>query len=945
MIFRFATNTRPTLIQNHILYTLLRNTRKTEPRRRETSCSFQYWGSAAGPFALFLLLALSLNIQAQSAARFPLNANALKELELRNIANSSSSGRVADVAVDPRNRSIWYVATAAGGLWKTFNRGLNWQPIFDSGGSYSLGCIAIDPGNPDVVWLGTGENQSQRAIGFGDGVYRSGDSGKTWKYMGLKNSEHIGKIIVDPRNSNVVYVASQGPLWAPGGDRGLYKTTDGGTTWRAILQISENTGISDLSYDPRNPDLLYAASYQRRRHTSILIAGGPESAIFKSTDGGEHWTKLTSGLPKVDTGRIGIAVSPQKPDVVYATVTTSRSNKEGGFFRSEDRGATWSKMSGYMVVDPQYYGEIYPDPHQFDRVYAVDVAIQVTEDGGKTVKPAGWRVHSDNHSITFDPGDANHLLVGNDGGLYESYDAGRTWKHFDNLPVIQFYRVSTDNGLPFYNIYGGTQDNGSQGVPSRTNSRAGIRAADWWMTGGGDGFQSRADQENASIVYHCSQNVNCFRLDLKTGVNTSIHPDFGEENSKLRWRWDIPFIISPHNQKRLYVAGNRLARSDDRGTTWKLISPDLTRQIDRDSIPVMGKTWGPDAVWKHVFTDTFGNGTSLSESPRKEGLLVLGTDDGLIQISEDGGATWRFTGKFPGVPDATYVTSVFSSPHDQNTIFATFNDFQRGNFKPYVCKSQDLGRTWWPIIGNLPDRDPVWTIAQDHVNPNLLFIGTELGLSFSIDGGVRWTRLQSGAAPAAFRDLQIQKRENDLVAATFGRGFYVLDDYSPLRQLTPEVLVKDAELFAAGRKARLYEEIGYLIASGDSAPNPKFGALVTYYLREDQPAEAKTILIISDGEGKVIRQLDVPAKAGIHRAVWDLRTAPPSRSQTPTGDTNAEDGPPAAGRAAQAGRVRLGNLVAPGTYIVTLQKIVNGQAAPLGTPRMLEVVPLEASNR
>ena len=924
------------------------------------------------------------------------------EIQMRNISGTFTSGRIADVAVDPHNRDIWYVATASGGLWKTTNRGITFNPIFDNGGSYSLGCVTVDPNNPDTVWLGTGENQAQRAIGYGDGIYKSTDAGRTWKNMGLRNSEHIAKILIDKRDSKVIWVAAQGPLFAPGGDRGLYKTTDGGQTWKPILQISENTGVTDIDIDPRNPDVIYAAAYQRRRNTSVIVSGGPEAGIFKTTDGGAHWTQLKDGLPAVDMGRIALAISPQKPDVVYAFIMTAKVNKMSGYYRSDDAGAHFARGAAFEVQDPEYYGEIFADPSQYDRVYGMDINVFVTEDGGKTVQRAGWGVHSDNHALVFDPADPQHLIEGNDGGLFESYDHGRTWRHFNNIPVTQFYRVSVDNGLPFYNVYGGTQDNGSQGVPSRTSNRAGIRTSDWMNTGGGDGYQSRADQDDASIVYTCSQQINCVRLDLKTGISTSINPQAGRggrggqtpaapppgkvDDPKLRSRWDIPFIISPHNHTRLYIAGNRLMRSDDSGASWKLVSPDLTRSIDRDTVPVMGKVWGADAVWKNEFTDEYGTGTALAESPLKEGLLFVGTDDGLVQISEDGAQTWRKIDKFPGVPDLTYVTGVHPSPTDVNTVYVTLNDFQRGNFKPYVVKSTDLGRTWTSIAGDLPDRDPAWTIVQDHVNPRLLFLGTEFGLSFSIDGGARWIRIANGMPTIAIRDLEIQRRESDLAAASFGRGFFILDDYSALRQITPETLASEGALFAPGRKARQYDEIGYYRAQGDNiaSPNPAFGAMLTYYLRDDLASAGgadapKYVLQIADSTGKMVRQIDASTRAGLHRVAWDLRETPPvipgggrggrgGGGRGGAGAAGAAGGAGAAGAggagagaadagdpAAQAGRGGGGGgfggrggrgaAVKPGVYTVTLGKLAGTNFTPLGQPQKVEVVPLEASNR
>jgi len=920
---------------------------------------------------LFLTIstaAVSLGlILAQPTAAPTLNTDLVRDLAMRNIAGTFSSGRIADVAVDPKNRDVWYVASASGGLWKTTNRGISFQPIFDDGGSYSLGCVTVDPKNSNVVWLGTGENQAQRAIGYGNGIYKSTDAGRTWTNMGLRNSEHIAKILIDPRDSNAVLVASQGPLFSAGGDRGLYKTSDGGQTWKPILEISENSGITDIDVDPRNSGVIYAAAYQRRRNTSVIVAGGPDAGIFKTTDGGAHWTRLNDGLPTVDMGRIALAVSPQKPDVVYAFIMTARGNQQSGFYRSEDAGAHWTKGTVFEVQDPEYYGEIFADPFQFDRVYGMDVSVFVTDDGGKTVTRAGWSVHSDNHALVFDPTDPNHLIEGNDGGLYESYDRGHSWRHFNNIPVTQFYRVSVDNGLPFYNVYGGTQDNGSQGVPSRTMNRAGIRTSDWMSTGGGDGYQSRADPEDPNIVYTCSQQINCVRLDLKTGISASINPRPGRggrgaaptpqpgkvDDPKLRDRWDIPFIISPHDHKRLYIAGNRLMRSDDSGSTWRLVSPDLTRNIDRDTIPVMGKVWGADAVWKNAFTDQYGTGTALAESPLKEGLLFVGTDDGLLQISEDGAETWRKIDKWPDVPDLTYVTDVHPSPTDLNTVYVTLNDFQRGNFKPYVMKSADLGRTWTAISGDLPERDPAWTIVQDYVNPSLLFVGTEFGLSFTVDGGKHWVKIKGGMPAITIRDLEIQKRENDLAAASFGRGFFILDDYSALRQITPEVLSSEGALFAPGRKARLYEEIGYYRAQGDNlaAPNPPFGALLTYYLRDNlaggTPDAPKIVLEIDDSTGKMVRQIDASSKAGLHRAVWDLREggapAPPQGRGASPGGGGQQEEMPAAGRGGRGGRGA--PLVKAGAYTVTLGRLATGALTPMGRPQKLEVVGLEPSNR
>jgi photosystem II stability/assembly factor-like uncharacterized protein len=941
--------------------------------------------------ALSCLLATAVNSGAQGPV---LNAEFFRPLELRSIGPASTPGRIADIVVNPRNRNIWYLAVASGGLWKTTNRGISWTPIFDEGGSYSLGCIMLDPADPNVVWLGTGENQASRSMSFGDGVYKSTDAGQTWRRVGLANSEHIARILIDPRNSQVVYVASQGSLWAPGGDRGLFKTVDGGTTWKPVLQISENTGITDLVLDPRDPNVLYAASYQRRRNVGICIGGGPEAGIFKSVDGGATWNKLTSGIPSVDLGRIALALSPQNPDIVYALIVAA--GTESGFFRSSDRGVTWVRQSNYRVVDPQYYGEIYPDPHHFDRIYAMDVTINVTDDGGKRFQRVPWQIHVDNHAMTFDPTDPDHLLVGNDGGLYETCDGGNTWRHFNNLSTVQYYRVAVDNAVPFYNVYGGSQDNGSHGGPSRTINRAGIRSSDWITVGGGDGMQARIDPKDPNIVYSMSQNAALSRLDKRTSVSQSIRPRGGRASpvepasgdanqpaaaggpaAGVRWNWDAPLIVSSYAPTRLYLAGSRLLRSDDRGDNWTPVSEDLTRQINRDTLLVMGRTWDSNAVTKNLFTTDLGVASALSESPLMEGLLYVGTDDGLVQVSRDGGKNWRRIEQFTNVPDMSYVSDLFASRHDVNTVYAAFNNYQRGDFTPYLLKSTDQGDHWVSIRNDLPDRNPVWCIIEDPVNRNLLFTGTEFGLFFTIDGGTHWIQLRGGVPTIAFRDLEIQPRETDLVCATFGRGFFILDDYSPLRTVTSETLAKQAVLFTP-RKACVYNELSYVQAAyGDyTVPNPPLGALLTYYLKEGPPQDqaSRVVLTVTDADGRQVRQIDASATAGLHRVSWDLRSpaAAPStaRGVSDAGEEEEEEeeaevsqssggeerqvqadanqpGQEQArgfrqGRRGGFGRGgrSAGPLVKPGRYTITLGRLVDGTLRPLGEPQTVEVVPL-----
>jgi photosystem II stability/assembly factor-like uncharacterized protein len=904
-------------------------------------------------------------------AKDVMSAETFSGLALRAIGPATTSGRIADFAVEAADPSHYYVAVASGGVWKTVNAGTTYAPVFDKEGSYSIGCVAVDPTNPNTVWVGTGENNSQRSVSWGDGVYRSDDGGKNWTNVGLKRSEHIAKILIDPRDPRVVYVAAQGPLWGPGGDRGLYKTTDGGKTWTAVLTISENTGVTDVAFDPRNPDLLYAASYQRRRHVWTLIDGGPESAIYRSEDAGKTWRKLERGLPKdAELGRIGLAVSPVNPDVVYAIVEAA--GDKGGFFRSTDRGETWERRSSYMTTSGQYYNEIFCDPKDVDRVYAMDTWLHVTEDGGKTFERVGEKTkHVDNHAMWIDPRDTDHLLVGCDGGIYETYDRGATWTFKENLPVTQFYRVDVDNALPFYDVFGGTQDNFSLGGPARTLSVSGITNADWFVTTGGDGFVSRVDPEDPDIVYAESQYGGLVRFDRRSGEEIDIKPQEGKGGAPYRWNWDSPLIVSPHSHTRLYFAGSKLLRSDDRGDSWRVISGDLSRGIDRNALPVMGRVWPVDAVAKNASTSFYGNATTISESPLVEGLLYVGTDDGLVHVSDDGGANWRKIATFPGVPENTYVSRLEASRHGADVVFAAFDNHKNGDFKPYLLQSRDRGRTWQSIAGDLPDGEVVYAVAEDTKDPSLLFAGCELGAYFSLDAGAHWIELKGGMPTIAVRDIAVQRRENDLVLATFGRGFYILDDYTPLRGLTRATLEQPAVLFP------VEDALAYIQSSplglrgkafhGDTfftADNPPFGATFTYFFKEalktkeelrheaekaafkkgvappyptpeELRAEAReekpaVILTVTDADGNVVRRLSAPADKGFHRVAWDLRFPPDVPATLPSAhheENPFEPGP-------------RGPMVVPGAYSVSLAKRVDGVVTVLAGPQQFKVTPL-----
>ncbi len=895
-----------------------------------------------------------------------MSASNFAGLAFRSIGPALTSGRVIDLAVDSSDPRVWWVAAASGGVWKTENAGTTWTPVFDDQASYSIGAIAIDPANPSVVWVGSGENNSQRSVSYGDGVYRTMDAGKTWKNLGLAKSEHIGKILIDPRDSRVVYVAAQGPLWNSGGDRGLYKTTDAGATWKQVLRISDDTGVSDVVFDPRDPDVLYASAYQRRRHVWTLIDGGPEGGIYKSTDAGATWRKLETGLPKHDVGRVGLAVSPVDPDVVYALIEAE--GEEGGFYRSADRGESWEKRSDYNSSSPQYYEEIVADPAQLDRVYSMDTWMMVTNDGGKTFVKLGEKSkHVDNHVLWVDPANDRHYLAGCDGGLYESFDRGATWRYFENLPITQFYRVAVDDAWPVYHVCGGTQDNNSMCGPARTLRFQGPADEDWFITQGGDGFWTAVDPKNPDLVYAEAQYGALNRFDRKSGENLDIQPQPAAGEAPFRWNWDSPLVVSSHAPTRVYFAANKLFRSDDRGDTWTEISPDLTRQIDRNQLRIFGQVQRPEAVAKNASTSFYGTIVSLSESPAVDGLLYAGTDDGLVQVTEDGGASWRRIESFPGVPERSYVSRLLASRNDPDVVYAAFDNHKEGDFRPYVLRSADRGRTWTSIAGDLPERGTVYALLEDSVDHDLLFAGTEFGVFFTVDGGKKWVALTGGLPTIAVRDLALQEREGDLVLGTFGRGFYVLDDLSPLRSVDAAKLGASPGLLFAPRKAWLYvpgsrigdREKGSMGETFYSADNPPFGAQISYYLhdewksKKDQRVEAERklqkkgqqiafpsfdslrqesreepaqlMLTIRDEDGNVVRRIEAKPEKGIHRIVWDLRYPAANPARTTPAPPNPYL-PPAQGP-----------LVAPGTYAASLDLIAGGEVKPVGEATRFEV--------
>jgi len=909
-------------------------------------------------YILGFILLLSFNLSAQKKANTPMAESTFKGLKLRNVGPAFTSGRIADLAIHPEDDNVWYVAVGSGGVWKTENAGTTWKPIFDDQPVYSTGCITLDPSNPHTVWLGTGENVGGRHVGFGDGIYKSPDGGKTWKNMGLKKSEHISKIIVHPENSDILWVAVQGPLWNKGEERGLYKSIDGGDSWKKTLGDNEWTGVTDIIMDPRNPDWLYAATWQRHRTVAAYLGGGPNSGIHRSTDGGVTWEKLKTGLPSGNMGKIGLAISPQKPDVLYAAIELNRT--KGAVYRSTNRGASWEKRSDAVsgATGPHYYQELYACPHNFDRLYLMDVRIQISDDGGKNFKRLNESLkHSDNHAIAFRADDPDYLLVGSDGGLYESMDGAKNWRFFNNMPITQYYKVAVDDTAPFYNIFGGTQDNGSHGGPSRTDNQHGIRNADWYKTLGADGHQSAVEPGNPNIGYAESQRGGMHRIDRITGEQVFIQPQAGKGEGFERFNWDAPIIASPHDPKTIYFASYRVWKSNDRGNSWTTISGDLTRgQSDRARLPIMGKTQaGWDNAWDLGAMSDYSTITSLAESPVKKGLVYVGTDDGIIQVSENDGQNWRKieVGSISGVPTTAFVNDIKADMYDANTVYAAMDNHKYGDFKPYLVKSTDMGRTWKSISGNIPDKHLIWRMVQDHVQPNLLFVATEFGIYFTVNGGSKWLKL-SGSPTISFRDLVIQKRENDLVGASFGRSFFILDDYTPLREINTNTLQQAAVLFQPKKTYHYVPKsiIGSYGAQEYIAPNPDFGATFTYYIKDGlgkkkgkmvkdafpswDELDAKTRaskpeiwLTVKDADGQVVRQIKGKTSKGMHRTTWDLRHASKnivSLKQNRNSGGNR--------------RNRGGFMAVPGTYSVTLSQKVDGVITQLVDPKTFEVVPL-----
>ncbi|WP_313670199.1 VPS10 domain-containing protein [Sandarakinorhabdus sp.] len=823
-----------------------------------------------------------LGSAALAAAPDGLVPDDLKALEWREVGTAMPSGRIARFAVHPTDQRIIYAASASGGLWKTVNAGATWTPIFEKQGSVSMGAVTLDPKDPNTVWLGTGEQNNVRSSLYGDGVYRSKDGGATWEHMGLRDSRHIGRILVHPDDSNTVYVAALGSLWGPGEERGLYRTRDGGKTWTRLLRPSKFTGVVEVAMHPGNPNILYAATFQRERRQWSMIGGGEEGGLWRSTDGGENWARVGNGFPTTAVGRVGVTFCPGKPDMLYATAV----GPDGGTFRSTDGGTSWERRNK-DIQSHWYYGEIFCDPMNPERIYVPTTPLSRSDDGGKTfTNVLKTQVHADNHTMWINPKDSDHLILGNDGGMYTSRDGGARWTWQSNLPLMQLYTVAADMQEPFYHVYGGTQDNGSWGGPIGTRFEDGITNEDFLFLSGGDGFYAVADPTDPDILYSQSQYGGLVRTSRKSMAQKRIQPWQPQKGEfpPYRWNWSAPFVISPHDPKTLYFGANVVFRSRDRGDTWERISPDLTRQLSRDALPLQGKIQPANAIDLHSSTALYGNTHSLSVSTMRPGLLAAGTDDGLIQVSRDDGRTWAKSARFPGVADQKKVGMVAWSSTNEGTLVAVFDGHQDNDFAPHVVRSDDYGATWRNITADLPAFGPTKSIAVHPKNGELLFVGTDMGVYFSRDGGGHWLSLRSGLPTNSVQGLMVHPRENDLVIGTHGRGFWVLDDISLVEKLTPEVVASHSYLAPLRRGTQIRDVPRGRKNAGNmyfTTKNPPRGAIIDYWV--GSAAEGQKVSIeIMDSVGKTVRSLTQPvAKRGAQRAVWDLRfEAPPNASMS-----------------------------------------------------------------
>jgi len=865
------------------------------------------WNALRTIFACAVVLSVLAVCTQAGPADQPKPTDKFKSLEFREIGPAVMGGRIDDFAVVESNPKIIFVGTASGGVWKTTNNGTTWEPVFDKEGVSTIGDLAIAPSDPSVVWVGSGEPNNRQSSSWGDGAYKSIDGGKTWKNVGLEKTHHIGRIVIHPRNPDVVYVAALGHLWGPNPERGVYKTTDGGKTWSQVLKINEDTGVSDIAMDPESPDILYAAAYERRRTPFGFNGGGTDSAIYKTIDGGATWKKLTKGLPYEnggETGRIGLDIYRKDPNIVYAVVQ----HEKGGTFRSEDKGETWKKM-GDTDPRPSYYSQVRIDPNNDLRIWELGAPMFYSEDGGKTFTTQRVRsIHGDYHAMWIDPADSNHMIVGSDGGIHWSYDAGKSWDFLNTIAIGQFYEIALDNEKP-YDICGGLQDNGSWCGPSQTTTRDGIVNEDWQVIHGGDGFYAAIDNVEPWIVYTESQDGYISRRDLRTGQQRSIRPEAKATEPHYRFQWNSPVAISAHDHNAVYYGGNYLFKSTDRGDTWTRLGGDLTTGADRNKLQIFGKTPDKKTLSRHDGVQDYPTITTLSESPLTPNVLWVGTDDGNVQVTRDGGKTWKnLAGKFPGLHPGTYVSRVVASKAAEGAAFVTFDGHRSDDYSIYIFATTDYGENWKAIRNGIPDSAGTVHVLREHPrNSNLLFAGTEFGLWVSWDRGANWTELKNNFPTVPVDDIEIQARENDLVLATHGRSIWIFDDLTPIEKMDSKV-ESSALTFFPPRAATTWTIRQRRWSAGQkmfTAKNPPYGALLSYYLRDAVPAESpkkdkdkkegaeeqtkpeaksdtaekkegKVKITVLDKDGKTVREFEGPGGAGVNRTNWDLRSNPPA---------------------------------------------------------------------
>jgi photosystem II stability/assembly factor-like uncharacterized protein len=797
---------------------------------------------------------------------------AFKLYEPRNIGPANMGGRTVDFAVVESNTSIIYAAVGPSGLWKSADNGIHWSPSFVNEATVAAGCVAVSASHPDIVWVGAGEATSRNSVGIGDGVYKSGDAGKTWKHMGLSDTRHIDRILIDPNNPDIVYVGAMGHLWGPNKERGVFKTMDGGKTWKKVLYFDELTGIADMAMDPSNSHTIYAAAYYHLRKPYHFTSGGPNSGIYKTTDGGQTWKQLKNGLPEGVNGRCGISICRTRPEVVYALVE----NKEGGIFRSEDKGRTWKRVGDKKTYDtvnfrPFYYSKITVDPNNPLVVYVYSGRSWVSEDGGKTFTQIGQDLHADHHRIWVDPNNSNHIIDGNDGGIDISWDRGKHWYSVQNRPWAEVYQLTYDMRNPYY-VYIGLQDNGQWAGPSNSWQKKGILNAHWTPVGGGDGFYIQVNPKDHNELYRNLQMGNIERFDQRSGQTLPIIPKAPLDGEPYRFNWNSPILLSPHDPGILYFGGNFLFKSTNKGHSWEKISPDLSTN-DPEKQKDSGGPITPDNTGAEVHCTIF----TLAESPLKPGIIWAGTDDGNLWITQDNGKNWNNVIKnIKGLPPYSWVSRVEASHFGEGTAYVTFDRHRSDDYAPYIHKTANYGKTWVSLRNNLPKTGYLYVIREDPVNRNLLYVGSEFGLFFSFNGGKQWLPFKHKFPTTSVRDLAVHPRENDLIIGTHGRGVYILDHIGPLQQLTPEVTAKDAFLFDL-RQATIYyqrKDAEYYAKPVFSAPNPPYGAPITYYLKEKTPKDKPVKFHIYDAEGNKVRTIEHTGNKGLNRVYWPLRGKP-----------------------------------------------------------------------